>query len=536
MSNRTEAGPAAMRNTNTEELGLPRCQACVGKSFPERTRTQKADVVTEFSADGSLKVSVSSRREPLLLLHLRWTFPVTAPVRILGDAFERTYGDAGWRGMEPNRLLPWYILMDDGRHISAMGVKVRGGAFAYWRVDGKGVSLYLDCRNGASGVLPKGRTIHAGDVVRHVYPAGYGAFRAARHFCRMLCQDPLAVPEPVYGSNNWYYAYGDSTRDSILKDADIVSGLAAEESNRPFMVIDAGWQPDDGAAGKGGQWRSANARHGDLQELARGIAARGCKPGIWFRPLRNAAPSIPKAWRAERDPDFLDPSIPEVLAHVQDDIRHLSGCGYRLLKHDFSTYDTLGQWGFEMTPLPAATGNWHLADRSRTTAEILGDFYRAIYAAARGSDTLILGCNTIGHLSAGLVHLSRIGDDTSGREWERTLKMGVNTLAFRLPQHKAFFAVDADCAGITRAVDWKRNAEWVRLLAHSGTPFFASISPDALDARMERELKKAMHAAARQDFRAEPVDWQSSSTPAVWKIDGRPTVFDWYPEDGMEIV
>ena len=144
--------------------------------------------------------------------------------------------------------------------------------------------------------------------------------------------------------------------------------------------------------------------------------------------------------------------------------------------------------------------------------------------------------NTIGHLSAGLVHLSRTGDDTSGKEWERTLKMGVNTLAFRLPQHKAFFAVDADCAGITRSIDWTRNAEWVRLLAHSGTPFFASISPDALDARTERELKKAMHAAARQDFHAEPVDWQSCVTPAVWKINGKRTVFDWYPEDGMEII
>ena len=55
------------------------------------------------------------------------------------------------------------------------------------------------------------------------------------------------------------------------------------------------------------------------------------------------------------------------------------------------------------------------------------------------------GCNTIGHLSVGLFDASRTGDDVSGREWERTRRMGVNTLAYRLPQHKTFFQLDADC-------------------------------------------------------------------------------------------
>ena len=38
---------------------------------------------------------------------------------------------------------------------------------------------------------------------------------------------------------------------------------------------------------------------------------------------------------------------------------------------------------------------------------------------------------------------NRTGDDTSGRIWERTRRMGVNTLAFRLPQHNAFYHIDA---------------------------------------------------------------------------------------------
>ena len=48
---------------------------------------------------------------------------------------------------------------------------------------------------------------------------------------------------------------------------------------------------------------------------------------------------------------------------------------------------------------------------------------------------------------------------TSGVEWERTRNMGVNTLAFRLPQHRAFFDMDADCVGITGKIDWNKNRQ-----------------------------------------------------------------------------
>ena len=79
---------------------------------------------------------------------------------------------------------------------------------------------------------------------------------------------------------------------------------------------------------------------------------------------------------------------------------------------------------------------------------------RELYAAIReaAGPSVVIGCNTIGHLGAGFFELQRTGDDTSGREWERTRKMGVNTMAFRLPQHGTFFAADADCAPITTAL------------------------------------------------------------------------------------
>ena len=78
--------------------------------------------------------------------------------------------------------------------------------------------------------------------------------------------------------------------------------------------------------------------------------------------------------------------------------------------------------------------------------------YTVPYARVAGDKIAIIGCNTVSHLTAGLFEVYRSGDDTSGREWERTVKMGVNTLAFRLPQHNKMYCVDGDCVGITTII------------------------------------------------------------------------------------
>ena len=35
-------------------------------------------------------------------------------MKILGDHWERGYGDLAWRGIEPERIMPWYMLVSDG--------------------------------------------------------------------------------------------------------------------------------------------------------------------------------------------------------------------------------------------------------------------------------------------------------------------------------------------------------------------------------------------------------------------------------------
>jgi len=167
---------------------------------------------------------------------------------------------------------------------------------------------------------------------------------------------------------------------------------------------------------------------------------------------------------------------------------------------------------------------------TRTTAEVIDELYRTIRTGA--GDSLVIGCNTVSHLSAGHFEICRVGDDTSGRDWSRTRKMGVNTLAFRGTQHGAFYVADADCVGVTNAVPWVYNRQWLDLLARSGTMLFVSLAPDALGAAQRRDLKEALALAATAHPLAEPLDWQSTVYPARWRLMDRERKYDWVGVDG----
>jgi alpha-galactosidase len=191
----------------------------------------------------------------------------------------------------------------------------------------------------------------------------------------------------------------------------------------------------------------------------------GVRPGIWLRPLYTTA-AIPDSAklrpRAGARQSFMDPTVPEMLATVREDIQRLVAWGFEMVKHDYTSFDLMGRWGSAMNA-EITDANWHFADRSRTNAEVVLGLYRAIREAA--GSALIIGCNTFGHLAARLVELQRTGDDTSGRDFNRTRRMGVNTLAFRAPQHRTFFDLDADCAPITPDLPWDLAARWLDLVA-----------------------------------------------------------------------
>ena len=140
---------------------------------------------------------------------------------------------------------------------------------------------------------------------------------------------------------------------------------------------------------------------------------------------------------------------------------------------------------------------------------------------------ILIGCNTMSHLSAGIFELNRIGDDTSGKDWSRTRKMGVNTLGFRMIQHKNFYEADGDCVGLTKNVPWEKNKLWMQLLAESSTPLFISAEKDALGSAQKEFIKTCFLSASKNQEVGEPLDWLTTSLPAKWKLNGEVKEFNW---------
>lgn len=492
----------------------------------------------ELAFNGKMVVPrVTADETPLCFLILKWRLGdgehPENPVRVLGDAWERGYGDLAWRGIEPHRSMPWYFLTYDEKtgKTEGFGVKVRPAAMCFWRYAGAELVLYADIRSGGRGVVLGGRTLDVCEVV-FFETVGKSAYAAGRDFCSLMCTDGIFPKTAVYGFNNWYYAYGVSSEEEILDDTDRLMKYCKNVSCKPYMVIDDGWQTNF----NDGPWESGNEKFPDMKRLACAISEKGAIPGIWYRPLRQEAKTdvpIPEEWRLERDGNFLDPSHPEVLDYVEKCVRRLSDWGYKLIKHDFSTNDIFGKWGFECPNTMTDGGVWGFYDNGRTTAEIILELYTRILRGA--GDAVIIGCNTVSHLCAGLAHVSRTGDDTSGREWSRTCKMGVNTLAFRLMQNGIFYAADADCVGITPDVPWHLNKKWLSVLACSASPLFVSWNAVCDDADICESVAAAFERNSRGDDVLEPADWFETAIPEKWLLNGEAISFDWYENTPVDI-
>jgi len=409
--------------------------------------------------------------------------------------------------------MPWYFITWDGASADAYGVKTGARALCFWQLDPEGVSLWLDLSNGGSGVMLGERTLPAATVVARKGQPGEEPVEAVRQFCKGMCANPRPSPGPVYGSNDWYYAYGNSSQEAILRDADLVASLRPAKAPKPFTVIDEGW--------------ANTAKFPDIARLAADIRHRGVRPGIWERPLRAPASTSPglllpasrfgeKSSRASEL--AFDPTMPDALQIVTEKVRRIRSWGFELLKHDFTTYDLLGQWGFEMGARPTLPG-WSFHDRSKTNAEIILDLYQAIRAAA-GEEMLILSCNVVGHLGAGIFDIQRTGDDTSGKIWERTRRMGVNTLAFRMPQNGAFFTVDSDCVAIATAVPWELTRQWLDVVARSGTALFVSAAAEATGEEQKTALAEAFAIVTATGTSNAPLNWFRETTPETWAESG----------------
>ena len=488
-----------------------------------------------LSSAGGVRVEAECPRQALHTIRLKWKYPQQqAAGKVLGDHWERTYGDVGFNPVVFDKKMPWYFIALEGQAATCMGVRAGCNSIGYWQLGDGVMQLTMDTRSGGVGVHLGDRRLHAADILFTKNVGNETVFATGRRFCSLLCETPRLAKMPVYGINDWYYAYGNNSPELILKQTALMAELSSDTTNRPFSVIDAGWASYSPLLPGDCCWQDdfsrPNDKFKDMGKLASDVRQLGMRPGLWTRPLcakhDDPASLLLPVIPGRNDPKnpVLDPSIEENLARIRRNISIYREWGFEMVKHDFSTYDILGKWGFQMTE-DITTAGWRFADNTKTTAEIILRLYRSIREAAK--DTYLIGCNTMSHLSAGIFELTRVGDDTSGKEWARTRKMGVNTLGFRMIQHGLFYAADGDCVGLTKDVPWDKNKQWMQLLAGSGSPLFISAQPDALGEEQKATIRESFALAARPLPPGEPLDWLTNSLPREWKLNGEIRTFDW---------
>lgn len=480
------------------------------------------DTVVETVVNGdTLDLYVSANQDKLKFIELEWSFESEENLYVLGDAWERSYGELEFKKIKDNdRFMPWYFIATDKVNCYCFGVKTAPNAFISFRYTEKGITALVDCRNGGCGVELGDRKLHLATFVYKSY-ASSDIYASLHDYCKTICDNPIFPKEKIYGGNNWYYAYGKSSYEEIISDAKVQVELAKGIANKPFEVVDDCWQINSCE----GPW-IPNEKFGDMKKLADEIREVGARPGIWFRPLHNRDSALTDDMKILQNGKrkYLDPSHPAVQVQLRADIERIKGWGYELIKHDFTTFDMFADWGKDLDSTITKTEDWHFYDKTKTNAEIVLDLYRLIKETA--GDVYIIGCNTIPHLCAGLVEINRTGNDTSGREWKAVTENGINTLAFRLAQNEAFYMCDADCVGILEDyIPWEKNKQWLHLLSYSNTPLFVSCS-DKINDEQRKDLAEAYNVF-QKEHTIKAVDIFENTTPSIWEIDGNTVEYNW---------
>ena len=486
------------------------------------------DSTKEFVKVDGDKLFLSYNNAPVKSVTVAWNNTYFDAATILGDTWERAYNNLEWKLMDSACKMPWYFLACTNGKTYAFGVKTLPNSLCYWKCDKDEIILVMNIQCGNKGTSLKGRELELCEVVFAEYDKD--PFRAAIEFCKLMCDAPRLPKRPVFGGNDWYCNYGNNSYDKILTHTKRIVECTKGCAYAPYMVIDDGWQichhPSDIDENyyNGGPWQYPNSAFGDMHAMAEAIKGEGAIPGLWFRPL----------WTIEKLPEdillctrgntsVIDPSTEGGLEKIKDDLRTFAKWGYKLIKFDFSMYDLFGCWGFQLDE-PMASCTFH--DNSRTTAEIVKGMYSAMREAV-GEDVLLMGCNTFSHLSTGFVDISRTGDDTSGKDWSRTKAYGTNTLAFRMSHHRTFYFADADCVGVTNAIPWEKNKQWLDVVAKSGTPLFVSLADDIDFDKIKNDLEGAFQKASEDAPVSIPTDWMEDNHPTQWQSEYGTDKYNW---------
>lgn len=488
----------------------------------------KADCPVKFDfiiEQNSAKVVVYPSGSPIKFLKLRFNADLSFVEGVYGDSWCGADKAFYWSNVLSLRKLPWYCYLRSNNKMACYGVKTGADCFVFWQVDTRGITLFLDLTSGADGVDLKAPLI-ACEIVEYIAPEYQSFYKTATVFSSIMCVKPNLPTQPIFGLNDWYWAYGDVTHNIVLEELEILSGLTKGLKHTPFLVIDDGWQLKRNAGEKryiGGPWESSE-KFGDIRQTSEKIHKKGANAGVWFRPLLTCEDVYEEALIRQHDNGrVMDPSHPYTLEKVAKDVAKISGYGFELIKHDFSVYDIFG--GVPNADMVSFGGSTKFYDNTKTSATIVKELYSAIQTAA--GKTMIMGCGVINHLAAGIHQISRIGGDTSGRHFALTMENGVNSF-MRLPQNKKFYITDHDCAAFTQKVPFEENLKFLEACAISGTVTMASITPNLLNTLQLQKIADVFKLADRKNNEAQIIDFEKTSMPDQFLYNGEIRKYNWF--------
>ena len=228
----------------------------------DKGRWTHEDIVVETLVEGDrLTVRLAAPKSAVKRIGFQWKATLAPSVKLMGDAWERGYGDLEWKVLDPNRVMPWYFLYHHQQRTGAFGVMTGPGAMCFWKASENMIELHADVRSGGNSVMLGAKALNVCTVVQRHGKADQSAFSVLREFCRQMCPKPRLPAKPVYGFNNWYYD-GGINAERFVEDAKFVSRLSPDKDNRPYAVIDDGWQAGPGL------WTKGNSRYPSMKNMA----------------------------------------------------------------------------------------------------------------------------------------------------------------------------------------------------------------------------------------------------------------------------
>ena len=125
------------------------------------------------AGENELGLYISAQNDKPKFVELRWAFNSEENLFVLGDAWERAYGNLEFKELADNdRYMPWYFIATNKNTSFCFGVKTGCNSFVSFRYNKDGITAIIDCRNGGNGVHLQGRKLCLATFVSAEYDSG----------------------------------------------------------------------------------------------------------------------------------------------------------------------------------------------------------------------------------------------------------------------------------------------------------------------------------------------------------------------------